>query len=317
MKNVLIVGGAGGIGSHLAERLVKEPQIERVVVFDNFSSGTMHNLRVASVSPKLEVVRGDAIVFECEIEREKLSKFDTVFMLASNPDISRAASEPTLDFDQGTALVQNVLEACRVAGVGLFVYASGSGAYPASGGPFKETDATVAPVSTYGASKIAGEALISAYHHLFGLNAIVLRFANVVSANMTHGVAYDFVRRLRANPETLRILGDGTQDKGYIHIDDVLSAIMHATYQCPTGHHVFNVAPDDTITVKTIADLACKALGFDPDNVVYEFGMTKGGWPGDVPKIKLDNSKLKALGWRPLMLSGEAVFKAMLSMRVW
>jgi UDP-glucose 4-epimerase len=180
---------------------------------------------------------------------------DIVIHLASNPDIARAATEPEIDFYQGTALTNNVVEAMRRTGVRRILYASGSGVYGDLGElEVQEDYGPLIPVSTYGASKLAGEALISAYCFMFDLSGCAFRFGNVVGPRQTHGVGFDFVRRLRADPSRLSILGDGTQSKSYIHISDVVAAVLHANSYCMKPFETFNVATGDYITVTEIAE---------------------------------------------------------------
>ena len=182
---------------------------------------------------------------------------DTVIHLASNPDIARAATEPAVDFDQGTLLTHHVVEAARLTDVSLVLYASGSGVY----GDLGDVEATedhgpLVPVSTYGASKLAGEALIASYCFMFDLNACVFRFGNVVGPRQTHGVGYDFVRRLLEDPAELHILGDGRQSKSYVHVSDIVDAVLLAARRAPRPFRAFNVATGDYITVTEIAELA-------------------------------------------------------------
>ena len=240
---------------------------------------------------------------------------DTVFHLAANPDIAKAVTQPDIDFWEGTYLTQNVLEAMRVTGARKILYTSGSGVYgenPAVA--FAEDYGPCLPISTYGASKLACEGLIAAYCHMFELVGRAFRFANVVGPRQTHGVGYDFVRRLKADPSRLRILGDGSQKKSYIHVEDVLAAIRLAGERAPERYAMFNVATDDYITVAEIADLAVKVSGLTPGETKYEFTGGDRGWKGDVPVVRFDCTKIKALGWKAQRSSGEAVHDAMAAM---
>jgi UDP-glucose 4-epimerase len=231
---------------------------------------------------------------------------DVVFHLASNPDIARAVREPDVDFWEGTYLTQNVLEAMRQNGVPRLLYSSGSGVYGDTGTQaVVETYSPMRPISTYGASKLAGEALICAYCHMFDMHALAFRFANVVGPRQTHGVAYDFVLRLLRDPTRLQILGDGSQSKSYIHVDDVLDAILFLYDRGWQGFDVFNVATQDYVTVRDIADLVVRQLGLSQ----VEFSFTGGdrGWKGDVPVVRFDTNKLRALGWANRRSSREAL----------
>lgn len=201
-------------------------------------------------------------------------------------------------------------------GAARILYASGSGVYGENAAvAFAESYGPCFPISTYGASKLACEALISAYCHMFGMEGRAFRIANIVGPRQTHGVGYDFVRRLRADPLRLRLLGDGSQSKSYIHVDDVLSAIFTVAEKGDGCFDIFNVATDDYITVKEIADIAVAVAGIEPSSVRYEYTGGDRGWKGDVPIVRFDASKMKALGWRAARTSAEAVRDAIASMR--
>ncbi len=239
---------------------------------------------------------------------------ELVVHLASNADISLAVSDPDIDFREGTDLARRVLEAMRKCGVHQLIYASGSGVYGEYHGvPFKETD-ECRPTSPYGASKLAGEAMIRAYCHMFDMRADVFRFANVVGPRQTHGVGYDFIRRLKADPTRLKILGDGTQRKSYVHIDDVVRAVTMAYQAHTTGFNAYNVATDDAITVEEIAHMAVRLVVEDGEPVTFEHSGGDRGWKGDVPVVALNTDKIKRLGWRPVRTSEEAMHAAMTAM---
>jgi len=240
---------------------------------------------------------------------------DTVFHFAANPDIAKAVTQPDIDFWEGTYLTQNILEAMRLNGVRKIVYTSGSGVYGENPGvAFAEDYGPCIPISTYGASKLACEALIAAYCHMFELTGRVFRFANVVGPRQTHGVGYDFIRRLKTDPTHLRILGDGSQKKSYVHVEDVLAAIRLADERASGNYEVFNVATNDYITVAEIADLALEVSGLSPKDVKYEFTGGDRGWKGDVPVVRFNCSKIQALGWKAQRSSAEAVTAAMKAM---
>ncbi|MEY2505355.1 MAG: UDP-glucose 4-epimerase [Verrucomicrobiota bacterium] len=312
-SNVFISGGAGFIGSHLVRFLVADPKVERVVIYDNFSSGQRSYLGEAGADPRVKIVEAD--LKELSDVTAAMAGCDTVFHLAANPDIAKAVTEPPIDFWEGTYLTQNVIEAMRLNAVRKILYTSGSGVYGENPSvAFKEDYGPCIPISTYGASKLACEGLIAAYCHMFELKGRAFRFANVVGPRQTHGVGYDFVRRLRVDPSRLRILGDGTQKKSYIHVDDVLAAIRLADERTRQSYDVFNVASDDYITVREIADLAVEVCGISPGGTNYEFTGGDRGWKGDVPVVQFDCSKIKSLGWRPRRTSAQAVTHAMEAM---
>jgi UDP-glucose 4-epimerase len=307
LTRYFVAGGAGFIGSHMVRRLVQRPAAS-IVVYDNFSSGRTWHL---PESARITVVRDDLK------HRDQLSAAvagaDVVFHFASNPDIAKAATQPDIDFWEGTYLTQNLLEAMRVANVRRLIYASGSGVYGDTGETaVTETYCPLSPISTYGASKLACEAMICSYTHMFDLHATAFRFANVVGPRQTHGVAYDFVRRLLKDPSQLAILGDGLQSKSYIHVDDVLDALLLVYDAGRSGFDVFNVATEDYVTVRQIADLVAERLGVS--GVKYTFGAGRRGWKGDVPVVRFDTSKLRSQSWINKRTSVEALVDSIDSM---
>lgn len=309
----LVVGGAGFVGSHFVERLLSDPDVEAVTVYDNFSSGREWHLAGNEGSSRLRVVQGD--VGDLDQLTAATRGHDTVLHLASNPDIARAATEPAVDFDQGTLLTHHVVEAARVAGVRRLLYASGSGVYGDLGETVAHEDfGPLTPISTYGASKLAGEALICSYCHMFGLTACAFRFGNVVGPRQTHGVGYDFLRHLLADPDRLTILGDGTQSKSYIHVRDVVEAVLLAEARSSDRFSVYNVATGDYITVREIAELALECLELPPGRTTFSFTGGDRGWKGDVPVVRLDTSRIRSLGWSHTMSSREALRDSMLAM---
>jgi UDP-glucose 4-epimerase len=311
-RRYFILGGAGFIGSHFADRLLADRSIELVTVYDNFSSGRASHLEAHRASSRLRILTADA----SDLDRlaHAIAGHDVVIHLASNPDIARAATDPAIDFHQGTRLTHNVVEAMRLAEVPRILYASGSGIYGDLGeAEVSEDHGPLRPISTYGASKLAGEALICAYCHMFGLSACVFRFANVVGPRQTHGVGYDFMHQLLAGPERLKIQGDGTQSKSYVHVSDVVSAVLLAAAGATAGFSAYNVATADWLTVQEIADLAVECAGIPAGRTEYEFTGGDRGWKGDVPIVRLDTTRIRALGWRPSMSSREALRSSLLA----
>jgi UDP-glucose 4-epimerase len=313
LARVCIVGGAGFIGSHFVDRLLAEETTEMVAVFDNFSSGREWHLAHHTDDSRLQVVRGDATDLAPLVDAIKGCQ--TVIHLASNPDIARATTEPAVDFDAGTLLTHRVVEAMRLSGAQRILYASGSGVYGDLGELTVDEDhGPLLPISTYGASKLAGEALISAYANMFGLTGCMFRFGNVVGPRQTHGVGFDFIRRLLKDPSHLRILGDGRQSKSYVHVHDVVEAVLLAAVSAPPPVATFNVATGDYVTVGEIAELAVEVAGLDPGRTVFEFSGTDRGWKGDVPVVRLDSSRIRRLGWSNTMSSYQALRSSLESM---
>lgn len=308
-----LAGGAGFIGSHFADRLLTTPGVEMVTLYDNFSSGREWHYAQHQGDARLRVVHGD--VKDLAALERNMSGHDVVIHLASNPDIARAAIEPDIDFREGTFLTQQILEAMRRTGVGRLLYASGSGVY----GDLGEVEAMedfgpLIPVSTYGASKLAGEALIASYCAMFGITACAFRFGNVVGRRQTHGVGFDFVRRLRQQPDRLRVLGDGRQSKSYIFVEDMIDAVLLAHEKTSKDFEVYNVATGDYITVTEIARLAMEVSGLSDEEVQIEYTGGDRGWKGDVPVVRLNTDRIKSLGWTCRRTSKQALCVSLHSM---
>lgn len=294
---VLIVGGAGFIGSHFTDRLLATTDTQQLTIYDNFTSGREWHFESHLDDARFNIVRGE--VADLDALTHAMEGHHTVIHLASNPDIAKAMTDPTIDFHEGTALTHSVAEASRLAGIQLVLYASGSGVYGDLGElPATENHAPMEPVSTYGASKLAGEALLCSYAHMFGGRALAFRFANVVGPRQTHGVGFDFVRRLRADPTRLDVMGDGTQSKSYIHVFDVVDAVLFAADHSPNvPFGVYNLGTDDYVTVREIVSLAIEVVGLDPDTVDVSYGTENRGWKGDVPIVRIDTQRIRGLGW--------------------
>jgi len=315
---LFISGGAGFIGSHFAKRALKENLFSEVIVYDNFSSGTLSHFSSISDKSNLKIIEGD--IKNLNRLTESMSGASLVVHFAANPDIAKAVTQPDIDFWEGTYLTQNILEAMRLNEVRNILYTSGSGIYGESPETaFHEAYGPCFPISTYGASKLACEALISSYCHMFGMSGRAFRFANVVGPLQTHGVGYDFIRRLKQDPTKLRILGDGTQSKSYIYVDDVIEAMFliykNAQIIGASKFDVFNVATDDYISVTDIANIACDVAGLNPDSVVFEYTGGDRGWKGDVPKVLFDVSKIKKHGWSSRFSSKQAIERSISAMK--
>jgi UDP-glucose 4-epimerase len=309
-ERFFIAGGAGFIGGHVVDRLLADADVDRVSIYDNYSSGRRWHHAAHDNDPRLTAVEGD--VRDLATLRDAMEGHDVVIHLASNPDIAAAVTNPAIDFDQGTMLTHNVLEAMRTTSAHRILYASGSGVYGDLGHlEVHEDHGPLRPVSTYGASKLAGEALVSAYVAMFGFTACMFRFGNVVGARQTHGVGFDFVRRLRKDPTCLTILGDGSQSKSYIDVGDVVAAVLLAHRATSQPYQAYNVATGDSITVTEIAGLAVHVLGLDRAKVRFDYTGGARGWKGDVPVVRLDTRRIRALGWRPRAGSAEALLNAM------
>lgn len=310
MTKYFVVGGAGFVGSHLVKSIINSEKDCFITVYDNFSSGKRWHLESVGNSSNLNIIEAD--VKDIDKLTETMKGSDVVYHFASNPDIAKAVTQPDIDFWEGTYLTNNVIEAMRRNGIDKLLYASGSGVYGDTGYNLTAEDySPMIPISTYGASKLACEALLSAYSFMFGINAAAFRFANVVGPNQTHGVGYDFVRKLMKNPSELEILGDGNQSKSYIYVYDIISAIRTIEKNHLKGYNYYNVATEDYITVNEIADIVVMIMSLE--NVTYKHTGGDRGWKGDVPVVRLDSSKIRKTGWSNKYSSHEAIAKSVSS----
>ncbi len=310
----LIVGGAGFIGSHFTDRLLGDATTTTgVTLYDNFSSGREWHFEHHLGDARFSLVRGE--VADQDRLAHSMAGHDRIIHLASNPDIAKAMTEPRVDFDEGTKLTFHVAEAARTAGVGEVLYASGSGVY----GDLGEMEAVedfgpLLPASTYGASKLAGEALFCSYTAMFDMTATAFRFGNVVGPRQTHGVGFDFIRRLRRDDSHLDILGDGQQSKSYIHVDDVVNAVLTMSKTRQKPFEVFNVATGDYVTVTEIAAIALDVLGIPEGRTSLRYSGGDRGWKGDVPVVRLDTERVRSRGWTCRRTTRVALRDSMLSM---
>lgn len=305
-----VTGGAGFLGSNLVNTILDRRR-GSVTVLDNFATGRREHFGARLNAPELTIVAGN--VADYDAVAGAIRGHDVVFHLAANSDIARAATDPMVDFDNGTKLTQILLEAMRTTGVKRIVFTSGSGVYgdvPPT--PIPENYSPMIPISTYGASKLASETLVSAYCHMFDIVGTVFRFANVVGPHMTHGVSHDFTRRLHADPSRLEILGDGLQSKPYIHVTDVVAAMLFMLSHQKNGYEYYNVGSEDHLLVREIAEIVIAEMGLK--NVEYEYTGGARGWRADVPIYRLDTSKIRSLGWRNENNSREAVVASVRSL---
>lgn len=301
-----VIGGAGFIGSHLVDQLVQRGP---VTVFDNLSVGKVEFIAPHLESGRAKLVRGDAV--ELELLVEAMREHDVVFHLAANPEARWGLERTRLDLEQGTIAAYNALEAARLGGVPRFVFSSSGTVYGNVAHPCGEMDLGHLPISLYGASKFAGEALIAAYAECFGLSGFICRFGNVIGPRGTHGAILDFCKKLKAHPEYLDVLGDGTQAKPYLHVSDCVAGILHILDNADVKTEnpaIFNLTPPDGTSVKRIAELVVAASPNPRARI--EYGTTPQGWPGDVPKSSLRPDKLAALGFRVRHTSDAAVAMA-------
>jgi UDP-glucose 4-epimerase len=304
-KKIFITGGAGFIGSHLSDILVEEGK--EVIVYDNLSTGKKHFLKKSLESKSFTLIEADLLDIRA-LKKSLPKDTDIVFHLAANADVSKGFSNPELDFNQTIVATFNLLGCMRMKNIKNLVYFSGSGVYGDVGTKFtKENYGPLLPVSMYGATKLSAEGLISAFSNLYGIRSWIFRPANIIGGRATHGVIFDFIKKLRKNPNNLEILGNGQQSKSYVHVNDLLNAVFKGISNGHDKINIFNVSSDSFITVDEIAKIIITALGLTNVRLLHTKG--EGGWPGDVPVIRLDNSKLLKLGWKEQFTSRKAVEK--------
>jgi UDP-glucose 4-epimerase len=303
--NVLVTGGAGFIGSRLVGRLLEAGS--RVHVVDDLSLGTRDNL--AQYGAHLSSDRLAVTIADCRSAEVRALcaaiKPDRIYHFAANSDISKGSADPSTDLERTFLTTYAALEAARAAGTKEIVFASTSAVYGEVPDDIREDHGPLEPISQYGAAKLASEAYVSAYCHLYGMKAWVFRFPNVVGPNLTHGAIYDLVRRLWRDKTHLEVLGNGTQNKPYLHVDDLLDAIFLGVERPATPLATYNVAGEGMTSVREIAEAVRELTGLT--NAVIEYGSGDRGWPGDVPRFSYDTGKIRALGWKPRRTSSEAV----------
>ncbi|RQH01948.1 NAD-dependent epimerase/dehydratase family protein [Natrarchaeobius oligotrophus] len=298
-KRALVTGGAGFIGSHLSAHLLETGT--EVVVADDYSNG-----RDEWIPDGAERIEGD--LTDREVVADAVgSDVDLVFHLAARKDPND--QDPRGQFSENTTMTHLLLEESLAAGVEGFAFASSSTVYGEAPRPTPEDHAPLEPISVYGAGKLGEEGLVSTYAHSHGLPAWTFRFANVVGPRLRGAVVPDFVEKLVDDPERLTILGDGRQEKSYVHVTDCVDAMCHVVERAEEENpdrpmHTYNLGTWTTTSVDRIADVVCDVLGVDPD---YEYTGGDRGWTGDVPRMRLSIDKLDALGWEPTLESDEAV----------
>ncbi len=305
LEQVLVTGGAGFIGSNLVDALMENGK--EVCVLDNLSSGSIDNLQKWTDNSRFRLEKSDLL--ETKVQFEK--KFDVVFHLAANPDVRVGATDPQIHFQQNVQATFNLLEWVRKnVGKITFVFASSSVVYgepnqiptPEDYGPLK-------PISMYGATKLACEALISAYASTYGFKAVIFRLANIIGPRSGHGVIFDFMKKLQNNPNELEILGDGSQSKSYLHIKDCIRAFLQvAASNLPEQVEIYNLGSEDRISSKKIAEIVVSEMRLKNVQLKLTGGVDGGrGWKGDVKTMLLDVNKIKAFGWKPTLDSEGAV----------
>jgi len=304
-EKIIVTGGAGFIGSHMVDRLLTLGN--QVTVIDNLSSGKMEFLKFHAGDPNFKFVKLD--ILEKEKLKKTIAEADMIYHFAANPDVRLGAEDTGVHLEQNIIATYDLLEAMRVNKLKNIVFTSTSTVYgEATIIPTPEEYGPLIPISLYGASKLACEALITSYCHTFEMNSWIFRFANIVGPRSTHGIIVDFINKLKKNPGSLEILGDGQQRKSYLHVSDCIDAMLFAVENSHEMANIFNIGSDDTINSTRIGEIVVKEMGLE--NVKFSYTGGKRGWKGDVPRMLLSIDKLKSLGWKPTHDSQSSVLEA-------
>jgi UDP-glucose 4-epimerase len=307
MKRVCITGGAGFVGSNLADRL--SAQGVEVVILDNFRTGRREFIAEALARPGVRLLEGD--VQDMAVLEEAVEGCDWVFHLQANADVQQGFAHPRRDLEQNTICTSNVLEAMRGAGVGRIAFSSTGAIYGESSiRPTPEDVAFPIQNSLYGASKLAGESMISAYATGYGFTGLVFRYAAILGERYTHGHLYDFYCGLKRDPTQLRVLGDGDQNKSYLYIQDCIDGMLLAAerHRDEPGAHIYNLGTEETFLVRNSARTVAEHLELSPE---YNFTGGRVGWIGDSPLIHLDTARIRSLGWKPKLTIREGVISTL------
>lgn len=302
---VLVAGGAGFIGSHLIDALLAEGN--DVVCVDDFFIGTKENIAHLKNNAHFKFYEQDLTDLDKVLEIFKKEQVEYVFHLAANSDIQASAQSPMIEYKNTYSTTFILLECMRQCGVKKLFFASTSAVYGEQmGAEVSEEAVALKPISYYGGAKLGSEGIISSFAYMNDMSVLVFRFPNVIGPRLTHGVIYDFVKRLKDDPSHLKILGDGRQSKPYIYVLDLVDAIMHFK-DAPKGVTLYNVGVETQTSVTRIAEIVCEKMGLI--GIPFEYTGGRGGWKGDVPVFAYNLEKIHATGWTAHMTSDEAVAK--------
>ncbi|MCI9022335.1 MAG: NAD-dependent epimerase/dehydratase family protein [Eubacterium sp.] len=302
--NILVAGGAGFIGSHLIDKFIG--QGHNIICADRLIMGS-HCIKHLSDEKLFQFYNINLADQEVTNQLFQKNRIDAVYHLAANSDIQKGGKEPDIDFKDTLLTTRNLLEGMRKTNVKKIFFASTSAVYGEMQGiKLTETTGGLMPVSYYGGAKLASEALIFSYAFMADISAVIFRFPNVVGPRLTHGVIFDFIKKLQDNPHVLEILGDGTQCKPYIYVSDLAEAVMQMTARWPEGAQIYNLSINGGgTTVTRIAEIIVEEMGLH--ETVFHYTGGRYGWKGDVPEFEYDISRILSEGWMPEYTSEEAV----------
>ena len=307
----LVTGGAGFIGSHLVDFLMERG--EEVHVLDNLSSGSLSNVDRWIDNKNFSLVIGDLL--DVDAIGRAIKGCSTIYHMAANPEVRSSRASPQDHFEQNVLATFNLLEVIRLSGdVKFLTFASTSTVYgEANVVPTPETYGPLKPISLYGASKLASEALIASYANMYGFRCLLIRLANVIGSRSNHGVIYDFVQKLRSDPRKLVVLGDGSQSKSYLHVSDCIRGLVKCSEESQDKCVILNLGSEDRVDVLSIANIVVEAMSLSDVEISLTGGVDGGrGWQGDVKLMQLDVEKVMSFGWNPLLNSYEAVKKTVM-----
>lgn len=299
---ILVTGGAGFIGSHLCESLCELKH--SVIAIDSLLLGKEENIAHLKGLDNFEFIKEDLLNFDELNNIFASGDFDMIYHLAANSDIQKGSNDPEVDYDLTLNTTFNVLKCMKQHQVNKLFFASTSAIYGETNELLHENYGPLQPVSNYGASKLASEAYISAFSAAYNIQVWIARFPNVVGERLTHGVIYDFVKKLKNNPNVLTVLGNGEQNKPYLYVKDLVEGILYICNNTSEKYNVYNLGTDSRTRVKEIAQMVIEEMHLN-SNIVYTGG--DRGWIGDVPEFKYDLSKINGLGWKARFDSNESV----------
>ena len=304
---IIVTGGAGFIGSNLVKKLAEDKN-NKILIIDNLSSGKKEYIKEELKLPNVSFKKIDIL-------KDKLDDFfynaEQIWHLAANSDVKSSTTKIDTVFEQNVTATNNILKQAKKHRIKEFIFSSSSTVYGlAEQIPTKEDYGPLVPISIYGATKLACEGMICAYASLFSFKTYIFRFANIVGLNSTHGVIYDFIKKLKKNSEEMEILGNGKQKKSYVHVSDCIEAMLLARKKSKENVNIYNIGTNEQTTTKKIADITVGIMSLSP-KYIYSDGF--GGWNGDVPKMMLDIRKIQKIGWNPKYNSNDAVRHAVMN----